>query len=520
VLLKRLIIAFFLLLTVIKVMVADHIDLFSDEAFYWQCGQRLDIHFADLPFMTAFLVRLGTEIVGDSLLGVRLIFLLLGVILPLAIYLLAKPIVGGSFAWMSAGLFLSFPFMGMLGLMAVPDVIIILLTAVFLLGFEHATRMNTTGWWLLTGLSAAAGLSTHYRFILAPFSAFLYLLATRHGRRQWKRGGLWLAIIAMLPGFLPTAIYNLRTGWKPISYFTTGRHGLEIHPMALLDFLAKQMLFATPLLFAALLWTLFRLIKRAHTGDNRAGMLLLFSLVPLGLFFFASPLHDTRLIKVHWPMPAYIPLLVYLPETLESFAIRSSNWIRRVVAILTPGIGAALVLIILFEIGTGYLGVGLVQKHIYGWSLAVNAVQEKYMDDLKTDQGELRKGRPVIIADNYILAANLEFRLHEEADVYTLDHKINSSYGRSAQFEIWGTGEAGLRKRSGEDALVVVQLKEVRAGHREKWMAHVSSLFEHLKPLGELSVKLPARRSLSPSWAMSVEFQFYRGHAIRPKSME
>jgi len=66
--------------------------------------------------------------------------------------------------------------------------------------------------------------------------------------------------------------------------------------------------------------------------------------------------------------------------------------------------------------------------------------------------------------------------------------------------------ETSLRGHSGEDALVVVQVKELRPKRRPAWMAHVASLFDEIQPLGELRVEAGHK---------DVEFAFFRGTSIK-----
>ena len=96
---NRAVVVTFLLLTAARCLVAARLDLFGDEAFYWQCGQRPAIAYADHPPITAMLVRLGSELLGDRPLGVRFFFLLAGAALPFAVFHLARPLVGRRDAW-------------------------------------------------------------------------------------------------------------------------------------------------------------------------------------------------------------------------------------------------------------------------------------------------------------------------------------------------------------------------------------------------------------------------------------
>lgn len=504
-----------MVISLLKIISVGRYDLFSDEAFYWQCAQRLEIHFADLPFMTALLVRIGTVLAGNTLLGVRMIFLLLGLFFPLAVYHLALPLVGRLNALGAAGCALALPILGTVGVMAIPDVPLWLYTALFLLGFERATRENSLKFWLLTGICAAAGLVTHYRFILAPGSALLYLVLTKNGRRQWKNWKLWFAIAVMMPGLYPSVTYNLASGFAPLGYYVGARHGSSINLSALPDYLANQAAVVTPLLYAAILLTLLTLAMRTRKGDDRAALMLIFSLVPLLTYTLASPLHDSRLITLHWAVPGYIPLLVYLPETLASFVDRHPTRLRKIIAAMAPGLGAALLILLLLEISFGLIGVTRLQRHIGGRGEVAHTIEKEYLAAFKEKTGIEESKKPVIVADNYILAANLEFRLDGQAEVYTLDHYRNRADGRSRQFEIWGTSESSLRDRAGEDALVIVQPRIIRKRNREDWMIHINSFFEQLELLDDIYIDIPSRKGFAPDWMMTMKFSVYHGHSIK-----
>jgi hypothetical protein len=383
------------------------------------------------------------------------------------------------------------------------------------LGFERATREGKVRYWLIAGFFAAAGLATHYRFILVPVSAFAYLLLTVNGRRHWKDRGLWLAILVTLPGFFPTVFYNLHNSFAPLGYFLADRHGSTIDMSALTSFISNQALFVTPLLFTALILTLAVLIRRASGGDDRAALMVIFSLVPILTFFLASPFHDARLITQHWPVPGYIPLLVFLPETISAFVARKPAWTRKTLAFLTPAIGAVLLMALLLELGFGTIGLARVQRHIYGWQEIADIIEQQHLPGFRQEGGSGDDQRPIVVADNYILAANLEFNLGDQARIYTLDHKRNRTDGRLRQFEIWRTSETNLRNRTGEDALVVVQPRILRRMYREGWMQHVRSFFEHLEPLGDIYIDIPARSGLAADWMRNVKFSVYHGRRIR-----
>ncbi len=481
-----------------KFLVAARLDLFGDEAFYWQCGQRPAIAYADHPPVTAMVTRLGTELAGDTPLGARLVFLLLAALFPPAVFWLALPFAGRRDAWLAAGVALTVPALAQLGLLAVPDAALLPAMAVFLLGFERATRGGGNGFWLLAGLAGAFGLATHYRFVLAPASAVLYLAASRRGRRHWRRSGPWLMFAAMSAGLVPSVVYNLRHDFAPVRYYLAGRHGASFDAGALLEHLAAQALMVTPLLYVALIGVLVTLCRRALAGDEQASLAATFALAYLGFFFLASPFEDSGLVTAHWPLPGYVPLLPFLPAMLRQVAARSRAW--RAIAIAAPALGAVVLALLLVELGTGSLRLGSVREPFTGWS----EVSERARS-LLPEVAAAADGRHPVVADNYKLGAQLEMALGAMAEVYVLDHRKNHEHGRAAQLAAWGIDETGLRHREAGQALVVIEVSQIRTGEHDAWLAHAGSFFDRLEPLGELRIPNPGKRKRFKL------FRFYRG---------
>ena len=69
-------------LLLLKLGVAAQLPLFGDEAWYWLESRHPAWAYSDLPAMTAWVIRLGTWVAGDTWFGVRWPFVLLGMLLP------------------------------------------------------------------------------------------------------------------------------------------------------------------------------------------------------------------------------------------------------------------------------------------------------------------------------------------------------------------------------------------------------------------------------------------------------
>ena len=199
-------------------MIAGKLSLLTDEAFHWQCSQFPALAYPEHPFMTAVLAGLGTHLLGTSYLGARFFFLVLGLFIPFYVYILARPIVGERDGIYAALLSLCVPLLTGIGIVAMPDVPLIIITLLSLIAFEHATRTNTTMHWIYTGLAIAAGFCTHYRFIVVVGGFFLYLILTSAGRRYWRTSGLWMCIVIGAMGLIPVIWYNIQNHFAVIQY--------------------------------------------------------------------------------------------------------------------------------------------------------------------------------------------------------------------------------------------------------------------------------------------------------------
>ncbi|MEM7581901.1 MAG: glycosyltransferase family 39 protein [Acidobacteriota bacterium] len=498
---KRGILFAFLALIVSKSWIATTLGPFGDEAFYWQCSQRLALAYTDHPPMTALLVRLGSEVLGDTALGIRLLFLLCGVAFPVAVFWLAQPLVGQRDAWLAAGTTLILPAVAHLGLLAIPDVPMLLLTALFLGAFERATSTSRLRWWMASGLFGGLGLVTHYRFVLAPLAALVYLVVTRRGRSHFRGPNVCWMLAGWAFGTIPAILYNVRNAFTPLRYYLTDRHGAQVDVNAPLEHLAGQALLVTPLLYVALLATLASLVRRWRAGEDRAALLSLFAVVPLTVFLIASPFERSGVATVHWPVPGYLALLPMLPGVLREFASGGAAW-RRWVACAAPALAAALMTLVLVELGTGWLRLPGVREPFLGFEEVVEQTQQT-LDELSPDHD----GRWLVVADNYKLGGLLELALHRSAEVFVLDHRKNRQHGRAPQLAIWGVDETGLRRRNEQEAVVVIEVSQIRSNQHDAWVAHAGSFFSSFERIGELRVRSSGKRKPEKV------YWFYRGTA-------
>ncbi len=422
---KRGFIALWVLVTLCKCVLAARLPLFVDEAFYWQEGQHPAWAYSDLPALTAWLARMGVELGGHGLLGLRWPFLLIAALLPWWVVKIAQREIGIAHAWHAGMLTLLLPLLGTLGVLALPDVPLAFATVLCLDAGSRLMRGTTWSSALLLATGLAMGGLTHYRFVAVIGVGFVVLLLLPDGRRALRDARVWLAVALGALAWLPLLLWNLDNADAGLRFQLVDRHPWAFHPDGLL-FVAIQALLVTPLLLLAMLRAGIARRGAMQPSGVRylawSGLLVLLGFFALG--FFA----DSERVSFHWPLPAYLALLPLVPSALSrvSSAWRRATW--------------------------GLVALGLIAGLGYYAAVASPALRERAADSkaypsnfagwdvLARNVEAMRARMPAgtrLLADNFKIGAELGFALNDPR-IAVLDHPLNQHHGRAPQLALWG----------------------------------------------------------------------------------
>jgi len=492
-------------LLLIKVVLASLLDLYSDEVFYWQASANPAIAYSDLPFMTALLIGLGSSLDANNTLAARSLFIVLGSLLPLLVYWLAKPISDSRQAIESAALSLCLPLGGFLGLLAVPDVPLIFFGLLAVGSFERALRTDAIKFWALTGLFVALGLSTHYRFFLYPLAAILFLTLLPSERRQWRNPRLWLSIAIASVGLIPILWFNLSNQLSSASFYFVDRHPWEFSATGLLH-VFKQAGLVTPPLYLLFAYTLLKMFSLAKRGDRSAALLLSFALVNILVYLLLAPWTDATSTSIHWPLSGYFPLLVYLPVTLRSAASALADHVEQLTAkrliLAIPAIGFLGTLVALLGVGSQafqmqlqpLLGTGVLSNKMAGWEQFEQRVGDVLLQEYEVE--------PLVLTDNYYTLAQVEFAGLTTRG-YTLDEEKAVRDGRIAQYQLWQQDRRALEQQVAEEYLFIAEDSTLDTAAKHDLLEHLCARSGRVEPLAELNLFNGDKR-----------FSFYKGHSL------
>jgi hypothetical protein len=408
-------------------------------------------------------------------------FLLLGALIPLVVTRMSARLFGETAGAWTGLLALAMPLVATMGIFALPDVPLTFCTVIALDRLEAASRTNRTGAWIALGLALACAWLSHYRAAILVAAGFCFLCATVRGRTLWSNPKLWLALAIMLTGIVPLFIFNAQHDWSALRFQVLERNPWVFHGDAFAQ-PVEQAIICTPLFYVLLLWTAVLCAVRMRQGAPW-DLLAVCSLVPILMFFFLGLYADDTRFRVHWPIPGYVPLLIAMPVLF--FAHRSR--VVRAFAIAACSllvVGAILVYAYLASasvpgLAQRFASVKAFPEHFVGWDTAASTTAVLLADPAHHDD--------VLVADNFMLAAELDFAFDGTRPVYSLDHPTNIKHGRAPQLAQWHRDEAALRGLGPQRVLLIVEPTARRERERAEWLTTLCQRVDDLKPVAALN---------------------------------
>jgi hypothetical protein len=284
----------------------------------------------------------------------------------------------------------------------------------------------------------------------------------------------------MLLGMLPIAVFNMQHDWVALRFQVVDRNPWAFHGDALTQPI-EQAIVCTPLFYVLLVWTAVGCAVRLRKGEPW-DLLAICALVPMLLFFFLGLYADDTRFRVHWPIPGYLPLFVAMPALF--FATRSlALRVFTIAACALLAVGALLAYAYLAAATSPHLaqrfaGVKAFPEHFVGWDVVSSNTQALLAESAYKDD--------VLVADNFMLAAELDFAFGGTRTVYSLDHPTNIKHGRAPQLAQWHRDEAALRALGAQRVLLVVEPTARRERERAEWLSTLCERVDDLQPVAVL----------------------------------
>lgn len=305
------------LLTVYKLWLSTAFDVTGDEAHYWLWSQDLQASYYSKPPLVAWVIRMGTELLGNTALGLRWPAVLLSAATAALLFGFARRLYGAEAAWGTLLLACVTPMFALGSVVMTIDPLSVFFWVAGMAAFWWAK--DSPGWsgWLLTGVCVGVGALAKYTNLAQLLSFLLFILwqaDRRANPRQWL--GLGLVLATTLLCFSPVIAWNAANQWITVTHLGESGNldtGFRIKPLSVLEWFAGQAGVLSPLVFAGVLWLVLRPPEFVRGQPFWRYAVALF--VPL--FFGYTLLSFNRASNANWAALAYPALLVLLPAAWQ-----------------------------------------------------------------------------------------------------------------------------------------------------------------------------------------------------------
>lgn len=314
----------------LRLMFSGVLDLIPEESYYWLYAQHLDIGYLDHPPMVSWLIWLGTWLLGDDEIAVRLPAFVCWLITAAFMFRLATNLFGKTVAFRTLLLVAVLPIYFGVGLLMTPDAPLYAAWAGCLYFLERALLAeNRRAWWGV-GVCLGLGMLSKYTIALLGPAALAFVLLDPRSRRWLARPEPYLAAVTAALVFSPVILWNATHDWASFAFQGSRRWSGESE-FSLHLLVGSALALLTPIGFvgvvAALMprWAGGPALPGGDTPrDPRRLFTLVFTLVPLAVFVLHS-LQDEP--KLNWTGPVWLAVLPLLAWSMVPQRGRAAHWL-------------------------------------------------------------------------------------------------------------------------------------------------------------------------------------------------
>ena len=268
-----------LVVTVIHLITNGRYGFHRDELQFLSDARHLDWGFVAYPPLTPFVERIGLEIFGVSLVGLRLFSVIAQALAIVVTGLMARELGGGRLAQITAALVVATSglpvFEGTEFQYSTFDYLWWALIAYFVI---RLLKTEDARWWVGIGAAIGVGLQTKYTICFFIAGILGGMLLTR-ARRYFLSGWFWCGVAIALIIFLPNFLWQVRRGFISVQ-FLQHIHVRDVGEGRASGFWRDQLIICANL-FAAPLWIAGVI---GFLRDGRYRMLGWMYVIPLALF--------------------------------------------------------------------------------------------------------------------------------------------------------------------------------------------------------------------------------------------
>lgn len=416
---ERLTLAVVGVMLVARGMVAGEAMLSPDEAYYWLWTRPLQPAYYEHPAMVAYWIRAGTQVLGDSSLGLRLVAVLSSAVVSALAWDTARLAFRSRRAGALAALWLNCTILfGVTGVIVTPDSPLLVFWALALWGLVRLMTGGGGAWLYAIGLALGLGATSKYTMALILPGILVTVLIFPALRSWWRRPQPYLAAGLAVLVMTPLLRWNLEHDFA--SFGKQIGHALAAappHPMRNLgNFVASQIGLVTPLILPFCLWGMGWALWSGWT--RRRPEWFLMGAVSLSVLIFFCIHALGNVVQAHWAGPAYYGGMIATAGWLVR--LEAGPKLRRLL-VAAPLLGAVMTLAVFLHATSALLPIPVRMdplRRLSGWDQLAEEVQRE----------RVRHPGAFLFVQKHEIAGVLTFYLPDHPLVFLKSWRIRPSF--------------------------------------------------------------------------------------------
>ena len=285
--------------------------LMPQDAYYYLYGQNLSLSYFDHPGMIGYLLRIFTEIFGQSIYVVKLADFTITSLTIIYFYKLSSLFLSKHRTNRSIVLLVSTLFISILSFNSTPDVPLLLFWTLSILFLHRAIFEDKKWYWILAGIAMGMAFNSKYTALLLQIGILGFVIFSTKYRKLLISPWLWLSLLISIAITFPVWLWNYQNEFTSFAFQSSERTSsigkFEIKPLLLLGAIGHQLFLLLPILFSVFVVFSFKHIKKVlvkfKLPSEKTLFLLAFFIPTFIGFFLISPVYW---VKLNWMMPSYI----------------------------------------------------------------------------------------------------------------------------------------------------------------------------------------------------------------------
>jgi len=223
----------------------------NDEAYYWVYSQYPDWGYFDHPPMIALVIKIGTLLAGNTLIGVRLVVMILQLVYLFVLYKLSELKETRENVILFFLVSLSVVMLQAYGFVATPDSVLLFFAVLFLWSYRYYLRSDySLKGALLMALFMAGLMYSKYHGALVILFVFLSNL------KLFKKSTFYYSVLSVIVLYIPHILWQVNHDFPSIKYHLIDR-SVGFKWNNIIDYILNQLPVFNPFTLIAGIYVLF-----------------------------------------------------------------------------------------------------------------------------------------------------------------------------------------------------------------------------------------------------------------------